>query len=146
MHYCTLLSSIRETFCLLYLILFFFLMIRRPPRSTLFPYTTLFRSRRRREGGRPPGEAARAGPPAAPCPRARLHPPGEARSGPAAPVRARPRDFLPNGFDAPLRRAALADRVRDHQRRPADMVRRARRRSAAVDLRRPCDAPARDDR
>src|SRR5256885_13839397 len=29
---------------------FFFLMIRRPPRSTLFPYTTLFRSR---AGGRP---------------------------------------------------------------------------------------------
>src|SRR2546429_5374157 len=28
---------------------FFFLMIRRPPRSTLFPYTTLFRSR----GGEP---------------------------------------------------------------------------------------------
>src|SRR6266403_4923491 len=27
---------------------FFFLMIRRPPRSTLFPYTTLFRSPRRR--------------------------------------------------------------------------------------------------
>src|SRR2546427_5092060 len=26
-------------------IVFFFLMIRRPPRSTLFPYTTLFRSR-----------------------------------------------------------------------------------------------------
>src|SRR3712207_9423009 len=26
------------------LICFFFLMIRRPPRSTLFPYTTLFRS------------------------------------------------------------------------------------------------------
>src|SRR2546427_12174730 len=26
------------------LLLFFFLMIRRPPRSTLFPYTTLFRS------------------------------------------------------------------------------------------------------
>src|ERR1039457_3201175 len=26
------------------LIVFFFLMIRRPPRSTLFPYTTLFRS------------------------------------------------------------------------------------------------------
>src|SRR3989449_5003985 len=33
--------------------LFFFLMIRRPPRSTLFPYTTLFRSRARagRRGG-----------------------------------------------------------------------------------------------
>src|SRR3712207_9591565 len=27
-----------------YIRLFFFLMIRRPPRSTLFPYTTLFRS------------------------------------------------------------------------------------------------------
>src|SRR6476620_11921964 len=27
---------------------FFFLMIRRPPRSTLFPYTTLFRSRPKR--------------------------------------------------------------------------------------------------
>src|SRR3712207_8620968 len=26
-------------------LLFFFLMIRRPPRSTLFPYTTLFRSK-----------------------------------------------------------------------------------------------------
>src|SRR2546427_71987 len=26
------------------LVFFFFLMIRRPPRSTLFPYTTLFRS------------------------------------------------------------------------------------------------------
>src|SRR6202165_6259482 len=28
---------------------FFFLMIRRPPRSTLFPYTTLFRSRNNNE-------------------------------------------------------------------------------------------------
>src|SRR5471030_3392311 len=35
------------TFCLQTVIclFFFFLMIRRPPRSTLFPYTTLFRSR-----------------------------------------------------------------------------------------------------
>src|SRR5690349_24996353 len=31
-------------------LLFFFLMIRRPPRSTLFPYTTLFRSLRERRG------------------------------------------------------------------------------------------------
>src|SRR3712207_6881314 len=42
------------------MILFFFLMIRRPPRSTLFPYTTLFRSRpfapRRGSGRRPTGE------------------------------------------------------------------------------------------
>src|SRR5688572_32539477 len=28
----------------MHLLFFFFLMIRRPPRSTLFPYTTLFRS------------------------------------------------------------------------------------------------------
>src|SRR5687768_17962736 len=34
---------------------FFFLMIRRPPRSTLFPYTTLFRSRR---SGAPSGAAS----------------------------------------------------------------------------------------
>src|SRR3712207_7157982 len=38
------------------MILFFFLMIRRPPRSTLFPYTTLFRSlgrgERKRRGAR----------------------------------------------------------------------------------------------
>src|SRR2546426_12827847 len=32
-----------ETSCI-YILFFFFLMIRRPPRSTLFPYTTLFRS------------------------------------------------------------------------------------------------------
>src|SRR5688572_33345643 len=31
---------------LVFLFLFFFFMIRRPPRSTLFPYTTLFRSSR----------------------------------------------------------------------------------------------------
>src|SRR2546429_7341116 len=30
-----------------YYLFFFFLMIRRPPRSTLFPYTTLFRSNRK---------------------------------------------------------------------------------------------------
>src|SRR3712207_8918289 len=33
--------------------MFFFLMIRRPPRSTLFPYTTLFRSKK---PGRDPRE------------------------------------------------------------------------------------------
>src|SRR3712207_8312919 len=32
---------------------YFFLMIRRPPRSTLFPYTTLFRSHRRPSPSRP---------------------------------------------------------------------------------------------
>src|SRR2546425_7243161 len=43
--------------------MFFFLMIRRPPRSTLFPYTTLFRSE-------VPAEAA--GPPARALPAARV--------------------------------------------------------------------------
>src|SRR6202011_6237929 len=33
-------TKVKSLFC----IFFFFLMIRRPPRSTLFPYTTLFRS------------------------------------------------------------------------------------------------------
>src|SRR5215216_4089559 len=52
------------------LFVFFFLMIRRPPRSTLFPYTTLFRS----PGAAPPG----AGPgPATGCPR---WPPGDRKS------------------------------------------------------------------
>src|SRR5262245_64848887 len=62
----------------LHLFSFFFLMIRRPPRSTLFPYTTLFRSRlgrrspcipamnRRitpaRRAGSPPGAAAGGSP------------------------------------------------------------------------------------
>src|SRR5947207_15090994 len=36
--------SVLFSLSLYYLFLFFFLMIRRPPRSTLFPYTTLFRS------------------------------------------------------------------------------------------------------
>src|SRR2546430_17504623 len=38
----------------------FFLMIRRPPRSTLFPYTTLFRSRTRRRRTGPQGRSPRA--------------------------------------------------------------------------------------
>src|SRR5215204_6858039 len=45
---------------------FFFLMIRRPPRSTLFPYTTLFRSHEHgqqpagRRGARPGAELLRS--------------------------------------------------------------------------------------
>src|SRR6266581_5565555 len=44
--------------------IFFFLMIRRPPRSTLFPYTTLFRSRgpRGAAGAGTRAPAAGAGP------------------------------------------------------------------------------------
>src|SRR5216683_7113494 len=46
-------------FCYFICFFFFFLMIRRPPRSTLFPYTTLFRSRSREwPGAEPPGAAA----------------------------------------------------------------------------------------
>src|SRR2546426_11520189 len=51
---------------------FFFLMIRRPPRSTLFPYTTLFRSHddraaRGRDAARDAGaEGARRGDPSDP--------------------------------------------------------------------------------
>src|SRR3989442_4722926 len=48
------------------LLFFFFLMIRRPPRSTLFPYTTLFRSR-------PRGTRGDRGKRQGPCP---CHPPG----------------------------------------------------------------------
>src|SRR5712664_378830 len=41
-------SSLHTNLCrlLFWRLFFFFLMIRRPPRSTLFPYTTLFRSAR----------------------------------------------------------------------------------------------------
>src|SRR2546426_7487455 len=48
---CTLLCFPRSSYLSpqLFLPLFFFLMIRRPPRSTLFPYTTLFRSREGRD-------------------------------------------------------------------------------------------------
>src|SRR2546430_15250050 len=65
-------------------------MIRRPPRSTLFPYTTLFRSHQARRGhhgtglraGAPTAAAARRG---APHPSDRA---GRARTGRAARVRA----------------------------------------------------------
>src|SRR3712207_8687612 len=47
-------------------------MIRRPPRSTLFPYTTLFRSRRRRQ---PPLRRARLAARARDVGRGGAHPP-----------------------------------------------------------------------
>src|SRR3712207_8344715 len=62
--------------CVTQLMLFFFLMIRRPPRSTLFPYTTLFRSQLRRPpGGGGPGDRRPA--------RRRRHLLGAARARPA---------------------------------------------------------------
>src|SRR5215211_5278361 len=47
---------------LLLLFFFFFLMIRRPPRSTLFPYTTLFRSPWRAGPGAAPLGTCAVGP------------------------------------------------------------------------------------
>src|SRR2546427_11088699 len=46
-------------YLLLWSSFFFFLMIRRPPRSTLFPYTTLFRSGGDRVRGRAGGARGR---------------------------------------------------------------------------------------
>src|SRR3712207_8368042 len=46
----------------MHVFMFFFLMIRRPPRSTLFPYTTLFRSPQRGGDGRAPEQHALAPP------------------------------------------------------------------------------------
>src|SRR5205823_14621491 len=43
-HYIRLYNLLLSYFITLFSLFFFFLMIRRPPRSTLFPYTTLFRS------------------------------------------------------------------------------------------------------
>src|SRR3990167_8810006 len=54
--------------------MYFFLMIRRPPRSTLFPYTTLFRSGPRRSA-RPRARRRAA------SPEPRLHPLAHARPG-----------------------------------------------------------------
>src|SRR2546428_2139544 len=47
--------------CSPFKIFFFFLMIRRPPRSTLFPYTTLFRSANDRQVDRDPETHQAAG-------------------------------------------------------------------------------------
>src|SRR5256885_16336543 len=57
--------GLSQLFSTLYLLFFFFLMIRRPPRSTLFPYTTLFRSAGRPLDGPQPARPSRpaAGPP-----------------------------------------------------------------------------------
>src|SRR6266704_6728845 len=71
---------------------FFFLMIRRPPRSTLFPYTTLFRSRGgvRAPGPAPDRRSVRRGARAARVGAARLdhaaHRHAHARPGPAWPA------------------------------------------------------------
>src|SRR6266511_4109721 len=90
--------------------LFFFLMIRRPPRSTLFPYTTLFRSR----GGHP--TFARRDDRCRHVARGRA---GLERGGsPRCPSGSRVRHPPAPG---PRRRPSARDMVRD----PADVPRRA---------------------
>src|SRR2546430_10345343 len=59
--------------------IFFFLMIRRPPRSTLFPYTTLFRSLRRLPQPRRRGPRADRRPPLRPGAAARRRALGRGR-------------------------------------------------------------------
>src|SRR5229473_6806719 len=57
-----------------FLFVFFFLMIRRPPRSTLFPYTTLFRSAATGPAvAAMPTQAPAAGSRAGPTPRSEEH-------------------------------------------------------------------------
>src|SRR5690349_23560865 len=58
----------------------FFLLIRRPPRSTLFPYTTLFRSRRLPDAG-VPARGARPADGRAPAGAARTPAAGRLREG-----------------------------------------------------------------
>src|SRR5260370_10463793 len=67
---------------------FFFLMIRRPPRSTLFPYTTLFRSPQQRVAELGPGRALAPRPPPGDDARPEADPAGRARGGPGRDPRA----------------------------------------------------------
>src|SRR3989449_5116591 len=117
------------------LFLFFFLMIRRPPRSTLFPYTTLFRSLRHallllplqvlRADRRRRGHAR--APPRPPRPAARAPRHGRVPHGTLLLLRARradpgrPRHAPPRGL-APRALAALDPR----ERRQAGVARRQR--------------------
>src|SRR2546428_14016788 len=88
------------------MVLFFFLMIRRPPRSTLFPYTTLFRS----PGALQPAPRVPARPGCVGGPRTgrrtRIHPP------PADVARAARRAQLADGAAARSRRRRLGNRAR----------------------------------
>src|SRR5256885_16677697 len=58
----TIISSFFSSYFSSFFFFFFFLMIRRPPRSTLFPYTTLFRSPRQagRATASPPARSRRS--------------------------------------------------------------------------------------
>src|SRR5215467_9491623 len=94
---------------------FFFLMIRRPPRSTLFPYTTLFRSCRGRSAGR--HSCQRRLPPRARWNDGRARPQARGRTSSAViPMRVR---FRVNGREVEVDvepRLTLADCLRHHLR------------------------------
>src|SRR2546430_6533852 len=90
---------------ILFKFFFFFLMIRRPPRSTLFPYTTLFRSL-----GTPDVRACSGTPPHSSCARAD---PRSTNPAPGDPPPDRARSVAaPSPRPAPSRRIVL-DRVAD---------------------------------
>src|SRR2546427_12735843 len=118
-------------FCVFFF--FFFLMIRRPPRSTLFPYTTLFRSdqraadRGRRDGllsraaRRAPGSRCRASLPGRnEAGRLRLYqrddPPAPALREPVQPVPALPGVRVGPGADRSRARPLARDRDRAERR------------------------------
>src|SRR3712207_7336306 len=73
----------------MFILFFFFLMIRRPPRSTLFPYTTLFRSQREIDAAKADGRWQRA-----------YDPPSKAT--------------IPEDFLAALRKSERAARSEEH--------------------------------
>src|SRR5256885_730002 len=111
---------------------FFFLMIRRPPRSTLFPYTTLFRSRRARRRNRPygpserdPGHPAafRARAPAGEEPRILAVAPARGLALPAGPARPHPRRARGVAGGPAGGRAAAARRCASHAGRAGARVR-----------------------
>src|SRR6266496_6596374 len=99
-------------FLFFFVFFFFFLMIRRPPRSTLFPYTTLFRSPRGpllprgscRPGRLPPGARAAAA-------RANCRPRRRSRGGAACRA---PPARRPAGWRSAPPRESATDGARSH--------------------------------
>src|SRR3712207_7270900 len=90
------------------ILFFFFLMIRRPPRSTLFPYTTLFRSVRDGEHIRPRAAPRRGWARALPRPFRVPYPRCRGRLGaPRLPGRERHHRLRAGGGVARDRRASL---------------------------------------
>src|SRR6266705_5683423 len=137
-----------------YFYYFFFLMIRQPPRSTLFPYTTLFRSRLHlrhlppfraagrgarvdQEGAAPRREARRD--------RFRAHPRGDARApAPSRASRKGGRDQGNRGGRVPLRRgkeAPARELVRGLPAALTPLVKGGRSRSERGDFQPPIKPP-----